>query len=337
MIVAARDGGEAGALQQAIDTEILPRLPALEDRRAALGGTVWRDAVLLSFGASFAAGIFGANDAPEVVPFILIGAVGLGLWLHALRRAQWQAVLTDAVMPVICRCLGNTRYRHLGDPQPLTEFEALGLIGAARYRTLLHSMQGRRGDTAFTAQHATLSRTRGRRGAATRVFHGLLLDIGVAQRPPSRIIIAPAGGFATQILAGIARPLLPPAYEQVQTGDAAFDARFQVVIPPQGATVAERVRAYLTPAFRAALLDIDTEEAGGAPGRGGLRAAFEGDRFLLAVPRVQRIGVGPLAVERARPFLDPGGVLYLPDLETTVREMAEEATIPHRIVDRLAG
>jgi hypothetical protein len=337
MGLAARDGGEAGVLQQAIDTEILPRLPALEDRRAALGGSMWRDAVLLAIAASVAAGLLGFNNAPEIVPFILIGAVGLGLWLHALRRAQWQAALLGAVMPVVCRCLGSTRYRHPGDPHMLMEFEALGLIGAARYRTLLHSMEGRRGETAFAAQHASLSRTRGRRGAVTRVFHGLLIEIAVAQRPPGRIIIAPAEGLATQVLAGVVRPLLPPAYERVPTGDAEFDARFQIVIPPEGVATAERVRAYLTPGVRAALLDIDTEEAGGGPDRGRLRAAFEGERFLLAVPRVNRIGFGSLAVEQARPFLDPGGVLYLPDLETTVRAMAEEAATPHRIVDRLAG
>jgi hypothetical protein len=337
MGLAVRDSGEASALQQAIETEILPRLPALEDRRAALGGSMWRDAVLLAIAASVAAGLVGVAEAPAFVPFILIGAVGLGLWLHALRRGQWQATLIEAVMPVVCRCLGNTRYRHVGDPQALMEFEALGLIGAARYRTVLHRMEGRRGGTAFVAQHASLSRTRGRRGAATRVFHGLLIEIGVARRPPCRIIIAPADRLATQIFAGVARPLLPPAYECVPTGDDAFDGRFQVVIPPGSATAADQVRAYLAPGFRAALLEIDSEEAEGAPGRGSLRAAFEDDRFLVAVPRVQRIGVGRLAVEQARPFLDPGGVLYLPDLEATVRQMAEEAATPHRIVDRLAG
>jgi hypothetical protein len=337
MGLAVRESGEANALQHAIETEILPRLPALEDRRAALGGSMWRDAVLLAIAASVAAGLVGVAEAPAFVPFILIGAVGLGLWLHALRRGQWQATLIEAVMPVVCRCLGNTRYRHLGDPQELMEFEALGLIGTARYRTVLHRMEGRRGDTAFVAQHASLSRTRGRRGAATRVFHGLLIEIAVAQRPPCRIVIAPADGLATQIFAGVVRPLLPPAYERVATGDDAFDARFQVVVPPDGATAVDRVRAYLAPGFRAALLDIDSEEAGGAPARGRLRAAFEGDRFLLAVPRVRRAGIGRLAVEQAQPFLDPGGVLYLPNLETTVRQMAAEAATPHRIVDRLAG
>jgi hypothetical protein len=261
MGLAVRDSGEANALQQAIETEILPRLPALEDRRAALGGSMWRDAVLLALAASVAAGLVGVAEAPAFVPFILIGAVGLGLWLHAHRRGQWQAALIEAVMPVVCRCLGNTRYRHVGDPQALMEFEALGLIGAARYRTVLHRMEGRRGGTAFVAQHASLSRTRGRRGAATRVFHGLLIEIGVARRPPCRIIIAPADRLATQIFAGVARPLLPPAYERVPTGDDAFDARFQVVIPPGSATAADQVRAYLAPGFRAALLEIDSEEA----------------------------------------------------------------------------
>jgi hypothetical protein len=336
MRLAAEDTGMR-ALERMIETEILPRLPALADQRAALGGSVWRDSVLLAFAASFAVALVGANDAPEVVPFVMLGAVGLGVWLHALRRARWQGTLIEAVMPAICRCLDDARYRYRGDPDVAMVFEALGLVGAARHRTLVHRIEGRRGSTRFKAQHATLSRTRGRRGAATRLFHGLLFEIAVERPPPSRILIAPAAGFATQVFAGVARPLLPPAYERVATGDAAFDARFRVLVPPGvGAAGTERVQDYLGPAFRAALLDIDVTEGSGPRGPAP-SAAFDEDRFLLALPRVDRIGIGALALERARPFLDPGGVVYLPDLETTVRAMAADAAMPYRIVDRLTG
>jgi hypothetical protein len=109
-----------------------------------------------------------------------------------------------------------------------------------------------------------------------------------------------------------------------------------VLAPAAEPAMVERVRSFLSRGFREALGAIDADEARG-PGRARARAAFDGDAFYLALPRVERPGWGPFRSERLVPFLDPGGLFAREPLEERLRAMAEDLALTHRIVDRLVG
>jgi hypothetical protein len=324
---------QEGRVRHALATEIVPHLPRLAEHRRRLAAAFRREALIAVAAAALAVAALLVLDLPLLVILALFVAAGAIAFLYARRRRDWTAAALDRVVPPVVTALGATRHDIDPTPDLLQDFEALGLVGAARHRIVTHRIEGAQAGTRFLAQHVTLARARGRGGASTRLFHGLLLRVALPEPEPARIMIMPARGDRTQIFAGVVRTLLPPAFARIEIGDPDFEARYHVLAETDGDVMRERIRAFLAPGFRRALALIDREE--GSDGRPGLRAAFANGHFYLALPRLERPGWGPFRRERLRPFIDPGGLRDSSDLEAAVAAMARDLALPHRIVDRL--
>lgn len=305
------------------DTEIAPKLEGLEAaRKSAKAKSAQRFAI--GAGAGVAIGGLVVLMSGNWLLFAIIALVGLvaGIIMASIVQGGWKSAVADAVMPPVCRFLGDLEYdRQVSSGFPLGQMRALGLFGAYNRSTVNHKLSGRWRDTPFEMVQAYLRRksTGSSSDNTVIVFQGLLFAIGVPGEAPTRIQIARDHGGAINKMVGLLTPGGGREMPRVAFDYPPFETLFEVY-----AEDPEAARTYMPQPFLDTLIAIGEEE-GGRDGAQSLTAGFEGAWFYLALNR--KLG-----------FLDLGKIGQSMDsIEEQIHAVFDDIAIIRRIIDRLHG
>lgn len=303
------------------EREIAPALQAQEAERLKAVALFWKlEAAVLAV-AGIAALVLFLLDAHWVVLALLVPAVALFIgWAVAkIPRLMIKEGLREAVMPPLCRFLGDLRYTRRGsagtiEPQKLA---SVGMIPPASRISLEDHFAGSWRETPFEMVELRLMKESSSRSASGRssrtVYRGLLLKIGVPMSFQGRVVIRRDFGRLGNKLVGVlhAGSGLKPAPVPHQ----AFEEHFEVV-----ADEAADLPGLLSPPFLEALIELDSAQGGK-----GLTGAFLEGAFFLALP-VKRdlFEFGGLFRSAYRVTDDLHALLF-------------QATLPRRVIDALHG
>ena len=320
---------EAG-FSAVFEAEIAPDLDRIEtDRQALLKKAKWHTGIALGITAllmvwSVMAAETGEERLVGVIVAILFGGVA-AMFLWKRQSGRWGNRLTDTVMPVICRFLGDLDYDKTARKRfPLDRVQGLGLVGNHSTATLEDRLEGTYRDTPFELVEAKLQRRSSGGGGdndsrTETIFKGLLMRIGVPEPVGTDIFIArELGGVGNKLgemfASGGGRRM-----PRVDFDHDAFEAAFAVY-----ADDPDEARRIMPAGFLDTLLGI-AEAEGGKKGARAMRAGFQDDSFYLAL-------------ERGGPFLEVGNLTTpVHDIEDDLHSVFEDLALIRRIIDRLHG
>src|SRR6056297_1165777 len=309
-------------------SDIAPKLNEAEAHRQALlkkamlhAGIPLAIAALIALYALVTASDMEGRLVGSIVPLAFGGVIAAFLWHRQAR--QWGNTISEAVMPGVCRFLGDLSHDKTASRRfPLDSAQGLGLIGSFNRTNLEDRLEGTYRDTDFELVEAHLRRRSGGNddnSKTTTVFKGLLIRIGVPERVPTDIFIArELGGFGNALGemfafgTGRSKP-------RVTFDHAEFEAAFAVYADDPDAA-----RRIMPDPFLDSLLAIAHSE-GGDKGTRAMRAGFRESDFFLAL-------------ERKDSFMEMGGLRQpVHDVEEDLHGLFEDLAIVRRIIDRLHG
>ncbi|SMX33478.1 DUF3137 domain-containing protein [Maliponia aquimaris] len=290
--------------------EIAPRLDELEAQRQALSrkGWLWFAVVVAVF-VGIAAVAWPALGGFGAVFFLIFGAIA-GLIARGLQGNKWTGAVAETVMPHVCAFLGETRYdRSAATRFPLDRVESIGLIGSHDSARLEDQVVGRWQGVDYTLVEARLTRSSNSKDKKTSdtVFSGLLFRIGLPHPAPTRIVILRNYGRTLNAVAGFLSRGKGRGLPRVDTGHAGFEKDFELHAADPDAAL-----DYLPAAFLDNLVAIGETESD--KGTKGMRAAFDGEDFWLAL-------------DRTKPFME------MASLGKPVSNITEDL---HRVFDDMA-
>lgn len=310
--------------------DLAPDLDTIEKDRAALLATARKHAAiplvvagLLGLWALVAADDWQGRIVGLVVPVAFGGAIAF--WLWSRQAGRWGGRLSETVMPVICRFLGQLDHdKDARKRFPLDRVQGLGLIGNFTESHLEDRVEGRYRDTPFEMVEARLRRRTSAGGDDNRsetktVFKGLLMRIGVPEPVSSDIFITrELGGLGNKLgemfSFGTGRNM-----PRVEFDHPGFEAAFAVYAEDPDAA-----RRIMPPDFLDTLLAI-AEAEGGDKGARAMRAGFQDDAFYIAL-------------ERHADFLKLGSLTRpVRDIEAELHAVFDDLALIRRIIDRLHG
>lgn len=302
--------------------EVKPALLALEEKRVvALKKARQRAAIALVAGFTLAGLVLWLSSALFVAAVIAVAGIVGALMLHRHQVDQWGDAVAEAVMPAICRHVGDLRYdRGAADGFELAEMQKLGVINGYEQAKLSDRLEGAYRDTSFEMVRADLTRdTRDSDGdrRTETVFTGLVFRIGVPVKVPTKILIRrDMGKIGNKLGALFSKSFgMAPVQFDHQRFEDAFEAYAE---NPQAA------KDFMPPAFLDNVLSIAENEAG-RRGAKALRAGFVGNSFWLAV-------------ERTDGFLKMGKLSApITEMEPVLHAIFSDIEMVHRIIDRLHG
>lgn len=250
--------------------------------------------------------------------FLAVGAIG-GFAMRGELADDWAEMLTDLVMPPVCAHVGDVTYRVDGSLFPVRACRDLGVVGRYDDANMAHLMTGQHRGVAFKSVRANLTETSTDSdgdSTTSTVFSGMLFEIEVPEPAPTTILIARDFGRIVNRLAGLFQHK-KRGMPRVDTGHARFEAAFEL-----HADDPDALGNFLPDAFLTTLVDLSEREGGTNQ---SMTAAFQGRSFYLAL--------------RGKTDLFDFHGLGRPahDIAEDLHDVFEDLTIPHRIIDRLAG
>jgi len=281
-------------------------------------GTAVGAAMSLVFALRLPAVMDGSNLA-----ILVLLPVGIGLYIGQIARRSvlnsWKHSVTDKVTAPLLDVLGDHSFSATASGGfPVSRLRHFGLVPKSSQADLSNRLSGSWHGTNYVMVQARLTESE-IEWPSRLLFEGLLFEIEVPEPAPTRIVVGKRQGSPGNGLAGIFGPRVPRAMGRVEVDHAAFRHFFDV-----RADDPEAAREYLPPAFLDTLIAIGKEE-GGADDARTLTAAFDGDRFYMA------LASGP-------GFLDLGDASKGPlDYEAAVDTVIADLRIIQRIIDRLHG
>src|SRR5215469_5624476 len=310
----------AGSLQTLYDRALRPYLAAQDRRVLAARRNRW---LVLVAGLALAGGVLawawqsgGDSEYGPMAAFgLALGAIGY-FWFATATIAD---DVRHELMGRIAKCL-DLGYEAEALGFDLDRFALLGLAGCdkvSRSDRLFGEVTGLPGEmmAAKLADESSTGIGNQRHTQTIERFSGLLLRIGDPAPASTRFrLLPPAGATAHGLLRGISvvahdrsadlRAMAAEGAHATQTGDAAFDARFEL----HAADVPAALRR-LDAATRSALLDIAARFGGGP-----VSVGFDGGEILFAFVTRQRFEIGPLRppmaqFERVQHLADQMGIL----------------------------
>lgn len=330
-----RSAIEAG-FSDVFNTQIAPRLNALEKKRQAILAVARRHAAIaLASGAAVGLLFILFGSGPDGLAGALVGfgiplafgaAAALLLWKRQAKR--WRGSAAKEVMPVVCDFLGDLTYD--GDALkgfPLERMQKLGVIRRFSRAEISDRLEGTYRDVPFEIVEAELindkskssvhgDNDRSDSGPRTQ-FKGLLMQVGVPDPIPARILIARdygPGNKLARMFGGVGRDL-----PKVETGHDAFERSFEV--HSDDPDTAQKV---LAPGFLDSFVKIAEAETGHR-GAKGLEAGFHDESFFMAL-------------ERDADFLALGKLTAPADeIEEELHGVFDDIATARRIIDRLHG
>ncbi len=303
--------------------EIAPVLDQLEQERQQRNKTGWKH-----LGASLCvAAILAVIVTLTMSGFFAVIVLGfgaiIGFGLRSAQSRKWSGAVADAVMPPVCRFLGDVRYdRQSGESFPIGRVRSLGLVADYDKASFEDHLTGTWRGTEYEMVEATLtkrSKNGNQNGSSTEtVFKGLMFRISLPHPAPTRIPILRNYGRALNKVASFLSFGKGRGMPRVETGHPGFEADFELhAETPHG------VLDYLPPAFLDNLVAIGEHESD--RGSKGMRAGFDGQDFWLAL-------------ERSKPFMEMAK-LGQPVQEITgeLHQVFDDMALIRRIIDRLHG
>lgn len=309
---------EAG-FSEIFSREIAPRLDELESQRQALSRRGWMwFAVVTAVFAGIAVLLYPTLGGFGVVFFMIFGAIA-GLIARGIQGNKWTGAVAETVMPHVCAFLGETRYdRTAATRFPLDRVESIGLVGSHDSARLEDQVVGRWQGVDYTLVEARLTRSSNSKDSSSSdtVFSGLLFRIGLPHPAPTRIVILRNYGRTLNAVAGFLSFGKGRGMPRVETGHAAFEKDFELhAAEPDG------VLDYLPPAFLDNLVAIGETESD--KGTKGMRAAFDGDDFWLAL-------------DRTKPFMEMARLgKPVSSITEDLHRVFDDMALIRRIIDRL--
>ena len=313
-----RDADLAAMFQR----ELAPQVATLEARRLALVSrtrTIAWAAVVVCLAIAGLALAFGSLVNPVtltvVVGGFLLGPV-IALTVYSSANTSFANEVLAAVMPVLCRFVGDLSYEHKTSTHPDPKrFRDLLVVDDFNTCEAEDGFEGTHRNTAFRMVEVHLFWRRGK--STTTVFTGLLLTVSVPATFTGRIIVVQRHGDWRKRLGQALAP--GRQCDVVLFDDAPFEALFEVYTDHP-----DDARRLLAPSLRDTLVMLAQDYDLEGP-RGAFRAAFDGGEFLVAIP------------QRGTLFEVSGMHRPLADLGEQLVRLLEEVTIPHRIIDYLHG
>lgn len=247
---------------------------------------------------------------------ILTALAGVGVFTYARRR--YHEGLREAVMPPLCRFLGEVTYQRKGEGGGInpTRLVEAGLLPPARRFQLEDYFAGRWRDTPWEMVELRLFREsrdgKGRRSEKT-VYRGLVVRIEVPVPFQGLVVVSrDYGSLGNELrrMLNLGARLTP-----VPVPHQAFEEAFEVFTDGQA-----EVPQLLTGPVLEALLQLDQAQGGK-----GLTGAFADQSFFLALPVPQNL------FEFGSLFRS---VYRVPE---DLRTLLFQATVARRIIDALHG
>lgn len=323
-----RDPGEAG-FAAVFSREIAPRLAALEEQRLSI--LIRRRNRLLGV-AGVALGILaaiwaGLGDERELAiilsAFVAFGALAATVLVRSFGQEAFEARVKDEIMPPIAAYLGlrfDPRADERPDPAPFVE---AGLISSHQRAGFSDGVAGVHRGVEFAACQAHFTRSKREsdgdgktRTKTVTVFSGVIATFSVPRPAPGLIVIrADAGALLNNLLGFFERAF--KGLERVEIAHPGFEEAFEVRAEnPQAAA------AFVTGPFLDGLLALSRGE--GEDQSRPVSGAFVGDRFLLAVPGLSLVPIGPVSES-------------LDEIEPRLHAMLAGMRFPRRVIDRFHG
>lgn len=304
---------------------ISPRLDELEAERIRLQGKARRGVLVALAVAAVIGGIVLAIWENPIAAGI-VGAIALGIGAMISFAAQggaWTQRISDAVMPVVCDFLGDCSFDRTAKAGFDTgTLKTLRMLPNYDRIAISDRLEGTYRDTGYELVEAHLeteTTDSENRTSRSTTFRGILFRIEVPIPVPTPIVILRDWGSVGNSLASLFTGGKGRGMPKVQIDHDGFEALFEV-----HASDAEAARAFLPPLFLDNLMQIAREE-GGAKGTAGMRAAFSGDSFFLAL-------------DRRKGFLELGGLSRsVHEIEPELHAVFHDMELVRRVIDRLHG
>lgn len=315
---------EAG-FQPIFDAEVRPKLDALEQertrrlRKAFIGVGAALAVTVVALGLVFLIG--GSDSIIGFVFMAICGGVGaFAAW--GMQASGWASSVEQAVMPAICRHVGDLTYSSNGGLFPIERMRSMDLLPGYDSSTVKDMLSGTHRDTEYEMVHAVLKRRRrdskGNTSSST-VFAGLLFHISVPMDVPGRIVLMRERGGLGNKLAEAFSFGGTRSMPKVTFDHAEFEAAFEVY-----ADHPDRARAFMPTPFLNAILDIGTDH-GGSRGATAFVAGFEERSFYMAL-------------RRSGSFMKMGSLTKsVTDMEDDLHAIFDDIALAHQIIDRLHG
>lgn len=311
------------------EAEIQPKLADLETQRQAR----WKQVVLSSGGILGGAVILAilmlsvTNLPGPFALMVLIGGAFGAFKYWQNETTGWGGNLVDIVMPSICKFIGDLDFDRAATTGVDTDkMKAMGLLDPYNRQQLENQLSGLYRGVAFELVEAKLvhhptsgpARRKGRPTARARVtFNGLLYRISVPKPAPTPILIARNFGAVGNTLAGLFKGKDGRGMPKVETGHTRFEASFEL-----HAETPDAALGYLPREFLDTIVTIGVKD-GGQKAAKGLRAAFSGSEFYLAL-------------ETDEPFLEMGWLNEpIDNVTDDLHNLFDDIAQVRRIIDRL--
>ncbi|WP_299937095.1 DUF3137 domain-containing protein [uncultured Pelagimonas sp.] len=303
---------------------IEPELNMLEGQRQHMHDTGRRKFwLIMGIGIAFAIGAYVLLRDHDYQLFAVIGSLAIGLFVAGLAKSKatrgYSGTVNNLIMPVVCDFLGDTQYdRHAQKGFSLGRFKELKLVGSYDDDYLEDRIEGTQDGVRYAMVEARLTETStdsdGDSNTST-VFKGLLFRIDLPSPSPTRILITRDYGKVGNTFAGMFSGNKGRGMPRVETNHPEFERHFEL-----HADDAQAALDYLPGAFLDNLMEIAATADGGPK---GMRAAFDGRDFLLAL-------------DRSRPFLRMPGVHEpLDGISTEINKVFEDFSLVKRIITLL--
>lgn len=302
------------------DEKLVPILDELEDeRQTRLRKVKWELAVIAIFGLFVTVIVLWPIGSIPIAVFPIVGTLMVAAISWSSHNAMWKLPLADRIVPTICDFVGDLDYdRTASDGFELERLNDLRMIGTISPEALQDRLEGRYRNVPFTiVEVGRHSSSTGREVVERSDFRGLLFRIGVPEPVPTDILIARDHGRIGNAFTRFATGPNGRGMPRVETGHAKFEEHYE--LHTEDGDTALR---YLPPA----LLDVIVE-IGQAYNRDydkmGLRAAFSGDAFFLAL-------------DRQKNFLEIGSLgqsIY--NIEGDLHGFFDDLGLVREIIDRL--
>lgn len=302
-----------------VSEALAPELEALEAtrRRKHRGGK-------LAFGLGFACGLLGfifsllvVGVGDGLVSDVATVIFGLGPMIAGAAYAgrkdrNWDQVVAQRIIAKITGPIGQMTYL----PDASKRFKIKEVDGAPMFPAFVasearHYLEGTHRGVGFRIASVKLKKTRGKH--IDIIWTGLVAKIDVPEPSPGTIWIGRDYHRKFKALTGLFKAQ-PTRLEPVP-GDYPVALEVRAAQP-------DAVAAYLPPGFFEVLRDIIAEDAGGAPAFG---MVFDGGTVWLTLEGDHDF-LGALKISEP--------VRYLND---RLPRLVRDVTLPHRIIDRLAG
>jgi hypothetical protein len=316
---------EAG-FSQVFANEIAPSLDKLELQRQELEGKgtqQFRAALAIAALIGLAFVFFQGWPGLFFMALSLVFGFIVGSALRSNQGKKWSGAVAETVMPALCNFLGDTRYdRHATSSFSADRVRELNLVDSFSRATLEDHIAGTWQGVAYEMVEANLIRKspKGRNSGSseTTVFKGLLFRISLPHPAPTRISILRNYGRTMNAVAGFLSFGKGRGMPRVETGHPAFEKDFELHAQhPDG------VLDYLPPAFLDNLVAIGERESDN--GTSGMRAAFDGPDFWLAL-------------ERKKPFMEMARLNQpVQEISGELHQVFNDMALIRRIIDRLKG